>query len=328
MRWRGRRVAGGKDRPRCEVCGEEHDELEPGFRRPDAVFAVPEAERAARVRESDDLVSIDGEAFFVRCVAPIPVRGREEPYSWGFWVKIARDDFEAYRRTFDAGAPADHPGFRGTIANQTHVLPPTLGVEVHVHPGRGRHRPSLMLLDPAHVLTRAQELGVEPAVIHDWSDRCAPDAPPRAPPEASDPERAATLEDEGWKLLEPAEVGREAEALAAPPAPGDLVKASFAFLAAGPHGEVRERTEAMWVLLDAVREDGWWGGTLDNQPFVPGPLAAGTRVWLRAEHVLAFLAGAPGQPDQPVEDEPGARPVPEGRIAGLRRWLRRVRGDA
>ncbi|MFY3743533.1 DUF2199 domain-containing protein [Anaeromyxobacter sp. Red801] len=311
-------------RGRCDQCGEEHEELEPGFHRPDAVFAVPEEERADRVRESDDLVSIDGEAFFIRCVAPIPVRGREEPYRWGFWVKVAREDFEAYRRTFDGGAPADHPGFRGTLANQSHVLPPTLGLEVHVHLGRGRQRPSLMLLDGSHVLTRAQEIGVVPAVIRAWSERCAHGAP-AAPPDESEPEPAPTLEEEGWRLLHPGEVGRVAEALAAPPAPGDLVKASFAFLAAGPHGELTERTEHMWVQLDAVREDGWWGGTLDNQPFVPGPLAAGTRVWLRAEHVLAFLAGAPAAPGA---GEAGAQPAAKGRVSSLRRWLRRVRGDA
>lgn len=62
----------------CTICGTDCEELEPGFRRPDAVFAVPEEERAGRVRDSDDLVSVDDQAFFIRCVAPAPVIGREE----------------------------------------------------------------------------------------------------------------------------------------------------------------------------------------------------------------------------------------------------------
>ncbi len=75
-------------RYRCASCGQEHDELEPGFRRPDAFFAVPQSERAARVRESDDLCVIDGTAHFVRAVAPLNVRGRGEAYQWGLWVKV------------------------------------------------------------------------------------------------------------------------------------------------------------------------------------------------------------------------------------------------
>jgi hypothetical protein len=40
-----------------------------------------------------------------------------------------------------------------------------------------------------------------------------------------------------------------------------------------------------------VCSDGWWLGTLDNHPFVPGPIDAGSPVWVRAEHVLAFERG-------------------------------------
>jgi hypothetical protein len=52
----------------------------------------------------------------------------------------------------------------------------------------------------------------------------------------------------------------------------------------------------MWVLLDHVGEDGGWSGTLNNHPFVPGPLDCGTRVWLRSDHLLAH--------------RPRARPAP------------------
>jgi hypothetical protein len=72
------------------------------------------------------------------------------------------------------------------------------------------------------------------------------------------------------------------------------VKAPFVFLAADAHGDVGERLELMWVELDQVRPDGWWTGTLNNHPFVPGPLDAGTRVWLRAKHVLAHEPAATG----------------------------------
>jgi hypothetical protein len=271
----------------CAVCGREHDEIEPAFRRPDALFAVPKDERAGRARESDDLVAIDDVAFFIRCVAPIPVKGREAPYGWGFWVKVAERDFGEYRRFFDEDPPRDHPGFLGTLANQTRLLPPTLGLPVHVHLGRGSQRPRLMLLDDAHPLTRQQEEGLTAADVHALSERCTDDDAAEAPPGPGRPPFRPTLEEEGWLVAEPGDVECEPEPLASAPAPGDLVKAPFVFLAADAHGAIDERVELMWVELDDVRADGWWGGTLNNHPFVPGTLDAGTRVWLRAEHVLA-----------------------------------------
>lgn len=267
--------------PICARCNREHQELEPAFRRPDAIFAVPEEQRTERVRQSDDLTSIDDEVFFLRAVAPIPVHGRNEPYGWGFWVRVSRRDFEEYLRYFDVDPPADHPGFQGTIANQATAQRPTLGLPVHVHLNRGSARPSLMLLDDGHPLTLQQANGVSQDLVHDWSLR----RPDEAPPEPAGEPRLATMDREGWAVVDPDEVGRRVLALDSPPRQGGLVKASFRFLAANERGDVATRVEHMWVLLDVVRDDGWWSGTLDNNPFVPGPLGYRTRVWLRPAHV-------------------------------------------
>lgn len=301
-------------RQRCAICGKDCEELEPGFWRPDALFAVPKEERDARVRQSDDLVAIDDAAFFIRCVAPIPVDGRGDwPYSWGFWAKVAQRDFESYRdEYFDRDPPADHPGFQGTVANQTALLPPTLGLPVHVHLGRGKARPRLMLLGDDHPLTAQQEEGVSPAEAHAWSEACALRNGRDDWIEPRGARFAPTLEERGWRVAEPAQVGREGHRLDAPPAPGDLVKAPFVFLAADARGDVAERLELMWVLLDHVGADGWWSGTLNNHPFVPGPLDCGTRLWLRGEHVLAYQPG-----------KPGAAPRAPGILARVKGWFRR-----
>lgn len=270
----------------CAYCGQEHEELEPGFRRPDAYFAVPKDERAARVSESDDLVCIDERAFFIRCVAPIPVVGREHSYGWGFWVKVAPEHFEEYRRYFSADPPSGHQGFAATLANQTRWLRPTLGLPVHVHLGSGAARPRLMLLDEAHELSVHQTMGASEAVVHAWSEAISN---PRAAETV--PQRETSLEVEGWLVSRPEQVGREAHPPTAPPLPGDLAKAAFVFRAADAAGEVSDRVEFMWVQLQDVAADGWWRGTLDNHPFVPGPIDAGSPVWLRAEHVMAFETG-------------------------------------
>jgi hypothetical protein len=271
----------------CEVCGKVCDDLEPSFRRPDAVFAVPEEERAVRVLGGGDLVSIDGRAFFIRCLVPIPVHGREHAYHWGFWVKVRREHFEEHDRTFRAGPPVDHPGFQGTLANQTSLLPPTLGMPVHVHLGRNRHRPQLMLLGVGHPLTMQQERGITLEEMHAWAARAAA----RAVPERLEPGAGPvtpTLDRQGWHIVAPQERGQRVLSLEAPPRAGDYVKTPIEFRAADEHGAVAERLELMWVELDEVRADGWWTGTLNSHPFVPGPLDCGTRVWLRAEQVIGF----------------------------------------
>jgi len=270
--------------PVCTHCGKEHDEVEPAFRRPDAYFAVPKDERAQRIKESDDLVCIDDQAFFIRCVAPIPVLGRERAYGWGFWVKVSREHFEEYRRYFSDDPPPDHQGFAATLANQTRWLPPALGLPVHVHLGRGKARPSLMLLDDGHELSVHQTRGVKEAVAHAWSEAISN---PQAI-EPALPRKATQLDVEGWFIARPEQVGRERHALATQPHRGDLAKVAFVFHAADVTGEVCERVEFMWVMLQEIEASGWWRATLDNQPFVPGPIALGSPVWLRAEDLLAF----------------------------------------
>jgi hypothetical protein len=295
--------------PSCAQCGREHEELEPGFRRPDAVFAVPEEERAERVRQSDDLTSIDDAVFFLRAVAPIPVHGRNEPYQWGFWAKVSKANFEEYLRYFDTDPPLDHPGFPATLANQSTGQRPTLGLPVHVQLNRGRARPSLMLLDASHPLTCEQEQGVSETVVHAWSARASEgsDTEPAGEP------RVTELEREGWCVANPDEVGKRAQVLDALPRAGDVVKASFRYLAADARGEVETRVEHMWVLLDTIRADGWWSGTLDNRPFVPGPLGYGTRVWLRPAQITAVSSPDPG-PDEAARSR---------LLDRLRRWTGR-----
>lgn len=273
----------------CDQCGTEHDELEPGFRRPDAYFAVPPAERPTRIKESDDFVFIDDRAFFIRCVAPIPVVGRERSYDWGFWVKVSRAQVDEYRRYFKEDPPVDHPGFPATLANQCRWLRPTLGSPVHVHLMRGNSRPNLTLLDDQHELAMHQSRGASAALIAEWSHAVVH----RQAINTEWPRKAPTLDVEGWLIARPEQVGRELHELKTRPQKGDLAKVAFVFRAADETGSITDRVEYMWVQLEEIRASGWWRGILDNHPFVPGPIDAGSPVWLRATDLLAFEPGEP-----------------------------------
>lgn len=81
----------------CEQCGQalgEHDR-EVRFRLPDVVAELPEDERAARTRPSDDpleavMMVVDDVDAFVRCLVAIRLSGGHE-LGFGVWVSTTLD---------------------------------------------------------------------------------------------------------------------------------------------------------------------------------------------------------------------------------------------
>jgi hypothetical protein len=72
--------------------------MEPSFERPDAFWAVPEAERPhrtlagksdCRIRNAEDTER----RFFLRVMVPIPMRGEAAACNWGLWVEVSERDF-------------------------------------------------------------------------------------------------------------------------------------------------------------------------------------------------------------------------------------------
>lgn len=95
---------------RCEGCGEIHRGSPSfGYRRPEHLFDVPEAERPDRVYATDDFCIIrpaDGEpedatSYWIRATLDIPIHGADEPFCWGVWVTQSKESFDRYRDTFD-----------------------------------------------------------------------------------------------------------------------------------------------------------------------------------------------------------------------------------
>jgi hypothetical protein len=119
----------------CAKCGEPHDiaELEPSFERPDAFLAVPEEERAARTRASNDFCEIqDSEngqrRWFVRVLVRVPVRGAETACCWGTWAEVSAADFARIVLLWNDPEQVRHPPFRGTLANDLDGYPPSAGL--------------------------------------------------------------------------------------------------------------------------------------------------------------------------------------------------------
>lgn len=136
-----------EERVKCPQCGSEHALLEPSFRRPDAVVQMPEGQRESRIRENEDLCTIqagDGDEvprFFLRTVLPVSLTDCGHNTQWGLWVEV--DEFHAKRvwDLWNAPDQVQEPPFPGFVANHIHGYPETVGLPVAVHLTGPKTRP-------------------------------------------------------------------------------------------------------------------------------------------------------------------------------------------
>lgn len=158
---------------KCTQCGKEHTLLEPSFRRPDVVFALPPEERRRRVvRESNDVCVLKGDAgtrWFLRCILPIPVHGYPDGTAWGFWAEVSADDFATIEKNWSAEDQGRLGPFHASIANEDKTLPGTLGLNVLLRPTGPDTRPVLRFADDVrHVLADYAVSGVSLHVATAW----------------------------------------------------------------------------------------------------------------------------------------------------------------
>lgn len=134
---------------RCSTCGEEHDLLEPTFRRPEAVINLPAEERAARVKESDDLCAIWGKAdgerhrYFVRCVLKVDLLDAEGATAWGIWAEVAEVDFRLIVEKWSDPDQASLPPVEAVLANRVRDYPETIGLPAKLRLTGPTTRPQL-----------------------------------------------------------------------------------------------------------------------------------------------------------------------------------------
>jgi hypothetical protein len=134
---------------KCATCGEEHDLLDPAFRRPDAVGSFPREERAARVQESDDLCAIwatsddESHRYFVRCVLKVPLLDADDVTAWGVWAEIAEADFRLIVDRWSDPQQADLPPMEAALANAIPAYPDTVGLPATLRMTGPTTRPAL-----------------------------------------------------------------------------------------------------------------------------------------------------------------------------------------
>jgi len=155
----------------CSTCGKTHtvDDLELVFHRPEPIDQIPEIDRPEKVKQSDDLASIGYDRFFVRCVLPLPVEGRANPYSLGVWAEVTEQDFFKIIDLWNEPEQAQEPAFDATLQNRIPHLQETCGLHVLLQLTGPKTRPRLTVPPSEHELHAQQCRGITPHMANEYT---------------------------------------------------------------------------------------------------------------------------------------------------------------
>jgi hypothetical protein len=158
---------------RCKDCGEMHrGSPSISYDMPVQYFQVPEPERSARVKISNDLCRIlpahddpdDVTSYFIRATLEIPIHGAPEPFCWGVWVSQSKTSFERYVETYDQDQSGDGSFGWLAVAMRPYVRhsleEPFESLECNVEWGAPGKRPQVLIKECDHPLYADQHDGI------------------------------------------------------------------------------------------------------------------------------------------------------------------------
>jgi len=146
----------------CACCGKQYNTLPLDFaiKAPHNWFAIPEEERAARVKLSQDICIIDGAERYVRGVIEIPVLGLNDCFAYGVWVSVSEQSLLRIHELWDAEIRDDEPPLFGWLCNNLRLYGETLHLKTNLHLRNGGLRPSIELEPTDHPLALEQRNGI------------------------------------------------------------------------------------------------------------------------------------------------------------------------
>lgn len=145
----------------CACCGEWQEGV-PGFAAaaPLYFYSIPEAERTTRCKLTSDTCVIDDDAFFIRGCIEIPVEGTGEPFVWGAWVSLSRQNFDEYISHGDDPDRELLGPYFGWLSASFLVYPEAENLKTRVHPREAGVRPFIELEPTDHPLAVEQRKGM------------------------------------------------------------------------------------------------------------------------------------------------------------------------
>jgi hypothetical protein len=140
---------------KCATCSEVHEGSPSyGFPFPWHYSTLSEDQRSTIAKLSEDVCLIkdtDHTDCFIRVCLEVPIIGVDEPFLWGVWVSVSKDDFIRYNETWDD--PAETDEYFGWLCTKLPLYPDTLALKTLVHPRSQGQRPSITLEPTDHPLS-------------------------------------------------------------------------------------------------------------------------------------------------------------------------------
>lgn len=137
---------------KCQICGDEHELMDPVFHRPDHVAAFPFDRRKGNIMESDDICAIRAQPshparYFVRCTLSVRLLDHPGEVQWGVWGEIGEGDARIVRARWDDADQASQPPMPAALANDVPGYRPTMGLRCRLQLTGPDTRPALVLED-------------------------------------------------------------------------------------------------------------------------------------------------------------------------------------
>lgn len=151
----------------CPHCNCVHNGLfDLGVDRP-IVWSDPgDALPNSAITESDHVLTEDfcilqGQNFFVRGVAYLPIIGAQDSFfGLGVWSSLSKANFDLYVSQFDDGGSEDSGPWFGWFSNNLKGYPDAFRLKCNVHPQSGGRRPHIELEETDHPLSVEQRQGI------------------------------------------------------------------------------------------------------------------------------------------------------------------------
>lgn len=144
----------------CPICNRWHEGLPLDYAY-DAPFYW------SRQLESDngsflnaDFCVIQNEYFFVRSLIEIPILGSDEPFRWGVWGSLSKQNFDRIVGLWTDPKLLDEPPYFSWLSNSIDGYPETLNLRTMMSSRTVNDRPFLQLDESDHPLALDQRNGI------------------------------------------------------------------------------------------------------------------------------------------------------------------------
>jgi hypothetical protein len=158
---------------RCSHCGQDHEGLpfSYGNPAPQAWWAIPEAERAARAALSSDQCVIDDRWFFLLGLLELPVHGEAEPFAWRVWVSVSETNFRRASELWESAGRESEPPYFGWLQSALPYPGGTTNLKCLLHTRAVGERPRVELEPTEHPLALEQRNGITLARVQQIAEQ-------------------------------------------------------------------------------------------------------------------------------------------------------------